>query len=164
MLFSAVTECTRSLGIQSELRVLGSSCVVVIASDNQIVMDHSRRCGHSVASKHVGLRGLRFQEAIADETLALEKVHTVSNRADVCATALPGVKICELRRFVFVFFCHSENTMGADPEIWSLSQLDDRSSGVGTLWTPVLLNSRTRLSLMERVDFACLSFVVRLTS
>ena len=87
-------------------------------------MDHSRRRGHSVASKHVGLMGLRFQEAIADETLALEKVHSASNPADVCTTALPGDKICELRRFAFVFLCHSENTMGADPEIWSLSQLE----------------------------------------
>ena len=78
-------------------KVLGSSCVVVIASDSQIVMDHSRRRGHSVASKHVRLRGLRFQEAIADETLALEKAHTASNPADVCITALPGDKICELR-------------------------------------------------------------------
>ena len=59
-------------------RSSGSSCVVVIASDSQIVMDHSRRHGHSVASKHVGLRRLRFQEAIADETLALEKAHTAS--------------------------------------------------------------------------------------
>ena len=62
----------------------------------------------------------------------------------------------------FVFLCHSENTIGADPEISSLSQLDDRSSGEGTLWTPVLFNSRTRL--MERVVFACLSFAVSLTS
>ena len=81
----------------SELRVLGSSCVVVIASDSQIVMDHSRRRGQSVASKHVGLRGLRFQEAIADETLALEKAHTAWNPADVCTTALLGDKISELR-------------------------------------------------------------------
>ena len=124
--------------------------------------DHSQRRGHSVASKHVGLRRLRFQEAIADETLAHEKAHTASNPADVCTTALLGDKICELRRFAFVFLCHSEHTICADLEIWSLSQLDDRSSGVGTLWTPVLFNSRTRL--MERVVFACLSFVVRLIS
>ena len=126
--FSAITECTRSLGIQSELRVLGSSCVVVIASDSQIVMDLSRRRGHRLRrNMWVGLMGLRFQEAIADETLALEKVHSASNPADVCTTALPGDKICELRRFAFVFLCHSENTMGPDLEIWSLSQLDDRS-------------------------------------
>ena len=161
-LFSAITASTCSLGILSEWQVLGSSCVVAIASDSQIVMDHSRRRGHSVASKHVGLRGLRFQEAIADETLALEKTHTASNPVDVCTTTLPGDKISELRRFAFVFLCHRENTMGADPEISSPSQLDDRSPGEGTLWTPVLFNSRTRL--MERVVFACLSFVVSLTS
>ena len=45
---------TRSLGILSELRGLGSSCAVVVASDSQSVIDHSRRRGHSVASKHVG--------------------------------------------------------------------------------------------------------------
>ena len=56
-LFAAITSGTRSLGIQSELRDLGHSCSVTVATDSQSVIDHSRRRGHSDASKHVGLRG-----------------------------------------------------------------------------------------------------------
>ena len=36
---------------------LGYNCSVTVATDSQSVIDHSRRRGHSVASKHVGLRG-----------------------------------------------------------------------------------------------------------
>ena len=36
-------------------------CAVVVASDSQSVIDHSRRFGRSVTSKHVELRGLRLQ-------------------------------------------------------------------------------------------------------
>ena len=56
-LFAAVTSGTRSLGIQSELMDLVYNCSVAVATDSQSVIDHSRRHGHSVASKHVGLRG-----------------------------------------------------------------------------------------------------------
>ena len=56
-LFAAITSGTRPLGIQSELMDLGYNCCVT-------VIDHSRRRGHSVASKHVGLRGLWLQEAL----------------------------------------------------------------------------------------------------
>ena len=57
-LFAAITSGTRSLGIQSELTDLGYNCSVTVATDSQSVIDHSRRRGHSFASKHAGLRGL----------------------------------------------------------------------------------------------------------
>ena len=57
-LFGAMTSGMRSLGIQSELVDLGYSCSVTVATDSQSVIDHSKCRGHSVASKHVGLRGL----------------------------------------------------------------------------------------------------------
>ena len=41
-------------------------CSVTVATDSQSVIDHSRRRGHSVASKHVGLRGLQLQESQTD--------------------------------------------------------------------------------------------------
>ena len=50
-LFAATTSGTRSLGIQSELTDLGYNCSVTVATDSQSVIDHSRRCGHSVALK-----------------------------------------------------------------------------------------------------------------
>ena len=50
-LFAAITPGTQSLGIQSELKDLGHSCSVTAATDSQSVIDHSRRHGHSVASK-----------------------------------------------------------------------------------------------------------------
>ena len=56
-LFAAITSGTRSLGIQSEFMDLGYNCSVTVAMDSQSVTDHSRRRGHSAASKHVGLRG-----------------------------------------------------------------------------------------------------------
>ena len=71
-LFAAVTSGTRSLGIQSELMDLGYSCSVTVATDSQSVIDRSRRRGHTVASKQVGLRGLWLQEAPVK--LELEKV------------------------------------------------------------------------------------------
>ena len=71
-LFAAITSGTRSLGIQSELD-LGYNCNVTVATDSQSVIDHSRRRGHCVASKHVGLRGLWLQEAFVDGKLELEK-------------------------------------------------------------------------------------------
>ena len=43
-------------GIQSELTDLGHRCSVIVATDSQSVIDHSKRRGHSAASKHVGLR------------------------------------------------------------------------------------------------------------
>ena len=101
-LFSAITTDIRSLGIQSELEDLGFSCSVTVATDSQSVIDHSRRRGHSVASQHVGLRGLWLQEALADRKLTLE------NPADVCTTAFPGDKIRELCRLAHVYVCHSE--------------------------------------------------------
>ena len=57
-LSAAISSGTRSLGIQSELMDLGYNCSVTVATDSQSVIDHSRRRGHSVASKHIGLRGL----------------------------------------------------------------------------------------------------------
>ena len=99
-LFSAIMPGTRSLGIQSELE------------------------DHSVASKHVGLRGLWLEEAPDDKRLVLEKVHTAANPADVCAKALPADKIRELCRLARVYVCHSEEPLGGDSESRSLAQLD----------------------------------------
>ena len=88
-LFAAITSGTRSLGIQSELMDLGYNCSVTVATDSQSVIDHSRRRGHSVASKHVGLRGLWLQEALLDWKLELETVDTAMIPADVCTKVLP---------------------------------------------------------------------------
>ena len=99
-LFAAITSGTRSLGIQSELMDLGYNCSVTVATDNQSVIDHSRRRGHSVASKHVGLRGLWLQGALENRKLELEKVDTAVDPADVCTKALPGNRIRELCRLV----------------------------------------------------------------
>ena len=79
------------------------SCSVTVATDSQSVIDHSKRRRHSVASKHVGLRGLWLQEALADGKLELEKVDTAMNPADMCAKALPGHRIRELCRLARVY-------------------------------------------------------------
>ena len=92
---------------------LGYSCSVTVATDS--VIDHSRRRGHSVASKHVGLRGLWLQEALVDGKLELEKVDTAMNLADVCTKALPGNRIREPCRLARVYVCNSEGDMGDDP-------------------------------------------------
>ena len=123
-LLSAITSGTRSLGIQSGLEDLGCSCSVTVATDSQSVIDHSRRRGHSVASQHVGLRGLWLQEALAHKRLVFEEVHTAANPADVCTKALPGDKIRELCPPARVFVCHSGEATGGDSESWSLAQLD----------------------------------------
>ena len=81
-LFAAITLGTRSIGIKRVLMDLGYSCSVTVATDRQSVIDHSRRRGHSVASKDVGLRGLSLQ-GLVDGKLELEKVHTATNPADV---------------------------------------------------------------------------------
>ena len=72
---------------------LGYSCSVTVATDSQSVVDHSKRRGHSVALKHVGLRGRWLQEAPVDGKLELEKVDTAMNPADVCTKSLPGNRI-----------------------------------------------------------------------
>ena len=122
-LFAAITSGTRSLGIQSELMDLGYNCSVTVATDSQSVIDHSRRRGQSVASKHVGLRGLWLQEALVDGNLGLEKVDTAMNPVDVCAKALLGNRIRELCRLTWVYVCCNEGDMGDDPDKWCLSRL-----------------------------------------
>ena len=124
-LFAAITSGTRSMGILIELMDLGYNCSVTVATDSQSVIDHSRRRGHSVASKHVGLRGLWLQEALVDGKLELEKVGTTMNPADVCTKALPGNRIRELCRLALVYVCCSEGDMGDDPDEWCLSRLDE---------------------------------------
>ena len=89
-LFAALMSGTRSLGIQSELMDLWYNCSVTVATDSQSVIDHSRRRGHRVASKHVGLRGLWLHEALENRKMELEKVDTATNPADVRTKALPG--------------------------------------------------------------------------
>ena len=104
---------------------LGCSCSVTVATDSQSVVDHSKRRGHSVASKHVGLRGLWLQESLVDGTLELEKVDTAMNPADVCTKSLLGNRIRELCRLARVHVCYNEGTMGDDPNEWYLSRLDE---------------------------------------
>ena len=106
-LFAAITSGTRSLGIQNELMDLGYNSSVTVATDSQSVIDHSRRRGHSDASKHVGLRGLWLQEALVDGKQALERVDTARNPADACTKALPGYRIRELCRLARVYVCCS---------------------------------------------------------
>ena len=94
-LFAAIMSGTTSLGIQSELMDLGNSCSVTVETDSQSVIDHSRRRGRSIASKHVGLRGHWLQESLVDGKLKHAKVNTATNFADVCTKALPGKRIRE---------------------------------------------------------------------
>ena len=119
-----ITSGTRSLGIQSESTDLGYNYNVTVATDSQSVVDHSRRRGHSVASKHVGLRGLWLQEALENKKLELEKVDTGTNPADVCTKALLGKRIRVLCRLAPVYVCCSEEDMGDGPDEWYLSRLD----------------------------------------
>ena len=58
-------------GSRANLVDLWYNCSVTVATDSQSVIDHSRRRGHSVASKHVGLRGLSLQEALENRKLEL---------------------------------------------------------------------------------------------
>ena len=83
-LFAALMSGARSLVIQSELMDLWHSCSVTVATDSESVIDHSRRRGHSMASKNVGVRGHWLQESLVDGKLKLEKVNTATNPADVC--------------------------------------------------------------------------------
>ena len=129
LLFAATTSGTRSMGIQSELTDLGYNCSVTIATDSQSVIDHSRRCGHSVASKHVGLRELWLQGALVNGKLELEKVDTATNPADVCTRALPGNRIRELCRLARVNVCCSEGDMGDYFDERYLSRLDELCRG-----------------------------------
>ena len=80
------------------------------------VIDHSRRRGHSVASKHFGLRRLWLQEVLENRKLELEKVDTTTNPADVCTKSLPGNRIRELCRLARVYVCCSEGDMGESPD------------------------------------------------
>ena len=128
-LFAEITLGTRSLGIQSELMDLGYNCSVTVATDSQSVIDHSRRRGHSVASKHVGLRGLWLQETLENRKLELGKVDTATNPADVCTKPLPGNRIRELCRLARVYVCCSEEDMGDDPDERYLSRLDELCRG-----------------------------------
>ena len=88
---------TKVSGLSSELMDLGSTCSVIVASDSQSVIYHSRRRGHSVASKHVGLRGLWLQETIVEEKLALAEARTAVNPADGVYQGM-GVRWYESRR------------------------------------------------------------------
>ena len=101
---------------------LGYNCSVTVATDSQSVIDHSRRRGHSVASIHVGLRGLWLREALGNGELELEKVDTATSPADVCTKAFPGYRIRELCRLARVYVCCSEEGMGDDTDEWYLSE------------------------------------------
>ena len=136
-LFSVVTSGPRSARIYSDLKDLGFSCSVSVATDSQSVIDHSRRMGHSVASTDVGLRGLCLQEALVDKKLELEKVHTAMNPADVCIKELLGDRIrrpCE----AMLRTAHCRN--------WVNRAVASTRS------------RHARLSLKGRVEFMCLSF------
>ena len=71
-LFAALMSGARSLVIQSELMDLWHSCSVTVATDSMSVIEHSRRRGHSMASKHVGVREHWLQESLVDGKLKLE--------------------------------------------------------------------------------------------
>ena len=71
--------------VSSRWKISGSGAVSPLPQDSQSVIDHSRRRGHSVASKHFGLWGLWLKEAQADRMMALEQVHTAANTTYVCA-------------------------------------------------------------------------------
>ena len=86
-------------------RVDGSWAQLAVATDSQSVIYKSKRRRHSVASKHVGLRGLWLQEALVNGKLELEKVATAMNPADVCTKSLPGNRIRELCRLARVCVC-----------------------------------------------------------
>ena len=90
-MFAAITSGTRSLGIQSESMDLGYNWSVTVATDSQSDIDHSRRRGHSVSSKHVGLTGIWWQEALENRKLELEKVDTAGRLAG-------GVRMLQSRR------------------------------------------------------------------
>ena len=109
---------------------LGYSSSVTVATDSQSVIDLSRRRANSIASKHVGLRGLWLQEALVEgKKLELEKVDTAMNPADVCPKSLPGNRIRELCRLARVYVCCSDEDMGDDPDEWYLSRLDELCRG-----------------------------------
>ena len=75
-LFSAITSGTLSLEIQRELEDLGCSCSDSVATDSQSVIDTSQRKGHSVASQHVGLRGLVVARSSCRQKISVgEGVH-----------------------------------------------------------------------------------------
>ena len=149
-LFAATTSGTRSLGIQSELTDLGYNCSVTVATDSQSVIDHSRRCGHSVASKHVGLRGLWLQEALVDGKLEREKADTAMNPPDVSTKSFFGDRIRELCRLARVYVCYDEGVMGDDLNEWYLSRLWMNCADVRNS------DRAATLSLKGRVDFTCL--------
>ena len=104
---------------------LGHSCSVTVATDSQSVIDHSRRRGHSAASKHVGWRRVLLQESPVEWKLELEKVDTATNPADVCTKALLGNRIRELCRLARVYVCCNEGIMSDDHNEWLLSRQDE---------------------------------------
>ena len=120
-LFAAITSGTRSLRIQTELKDLGHSCSVTVATDSQSVIDHSRRRGHSGASKHVGLRGLWLQEALVDGKLELAKVDTATNPPQRCleteSANCVGSLVCT--------FAAVKRSWVDDPNEWHLGRLDE---------------------------------------
>ena len=96
-------------GIQNELMDLWYSCSVTVATESQNVIDHSKR--RSVASKHVGLRGLWLHEALVDGKLELEK-------ADTAITLLT----CVPKRCLET---ESATCVGDDPNEWYQSRLHE---------------------------------------
>jgi len=135
-LFAAITVGTRCLGINAELADLGRDRPIVLATDSQSVIDHYRRRGHASGSKHVGLRGLWLQEATTQRTLAMEKVHTSQNPADVCTKALPWEKIRVLCDLAGIHLCLYEDSLRGDPANWSLAALGRASILSGSTEEP----------------------------
>ena len=115
----------RELWGSRDLMDFGFGCSVTVATDSQSVIDHSKHRGHSVASKHVRLRGLWLLGGLVDGKLELEKVDTGMNPADVCTKSLLGDRIRELCRLARVCVCCSKGTMGDDPNEWYLSRMDE---------------------------------------
>ena len=53
---------TRALGLQANLEAHRVKAEITLYTDNQPVLDHSDRHGHSTATKNIGVRGLWLQE------------------------------------------------------------------------------------------------------
>ena len=118
-LYAAVGASTRGLGLIHDFESIGAHGHLNLHVDSQRVIDHARRKGHSTASKHVGVRGLWLQEALAGRKLDLLKVHTSVNPADVGTTALAWKVMAPLLALVGAHVCATVCPSPASDQAWS---------------------------------------------
>ena len=108
--------------MQGEWMDVGYNCSVTVATDSQSVIDYSRRRGHSVASKHVGLRGLWLQEALENKILQrILLMYAPKRYLEIGFTSCVG--------WLGLYVCCSEEDMGDGPDEWYLSRLDELCRG-----------------------------------